>query len=248
MHFIVIVGTAGSGKSTLTFSLKNFLESISLSTNIVNLDPAVERLPYVPDFDIREYVDSVKVMNQYNLGPNAALIASIDLVLTRANEIKEDISSLNSRYVIIDTPGQLELFAYRESGRVLLNLITENEKTVTLFLMDSFLAKDPLNYVSLQLLSKSVFFRLRRPQINVMTKEDLLNDYEKQEIISWEDKENLVNSISNRVETLEDYVDLLETIEDWAQFPILISNISGKGINELYGEIQRLLTSEDEMT
>jgi len=248
MHFIVIVGTAGSGKSTLTFSLKNFLESISLSTNIVNLDPAVERLPYVPDFDIREYVDSVKVMNQYNLGPNAALIASIDLVLTRANEIKEDISSLNSRYVIIDTPGQLELFAYRESGRVLLNLITENEKTVTLFLMDSFLAKDPLNYVSLQLLSKSVFFRLRRPQINVMTKEDLLNDYEKQEIISWEDKENLVNSISNRVETLEDYVDLLETIEDWAQFPILISNVSGKGINELYGEIQRLLTSEDEMT
>ncbi|MEM2537891.1 MAG: ATP/GTP-binding protein, partial [Candidatus Methanomethylicia archaeon] len=46
MYTIMLIGTAGSGKSTLTYTLSQWLEDNDKYTGIINLDPGVRWLPY----------------------------------------------------------------------------------------------------------------------------------------------------------------------------------------------------------
>ena len=81
MFFIFLVGTAGSGKSLLTASLEKWLVGSDLSVTVANIDPGVDSPPYTSDVDIREYVDYGEVMNNFGLGPNGALVASLDMAV-----------------------------------------------------------------------------------------------------------------------------------------------------------------------
>jgi len=244
MYFIYLIGTAGSGKTTLAKTLQEYLYDQELSAEVINLDPAVESLPYRPAFDIREYVDAYEVMSKYGLGPNSSLIVSIDLALAHAVEIKEEISKLVANYIIVDTPGQIELFAYRDSGRLLSSLISGNNKSVTLFLMDSFLVKEPMSFVSLLLLSSSVKFRFLLPQLNVISKSDLLTEKEKERIEMWLNGEELIDYLSKYDEySHELYNALIETLEFE---PVFVSSTTLEGFDELFAQLQRVLTTGED--
>ncbi|MGI0080507.1 MAG: ATP/GTP-binding protein, partial [Nitrososphaerales archaeon] len=148
MRAIFLTGTAGSGKSMLCSSLLPWFADKGASIASVNLDPGAQNLPYEPDVDIRDFVDLSTVMQNYQLGPNGALILAADLVATRLNEIQEALDSLNTDYAILDTPGQIELFAYRTSGPYIVENLQAEGKTV-LFLFDSILVSTPTNFVSI---------------------------------------------------------------------------------------------------
>ena len=81
-------------------------------------------LPYTCDIDVRDYVDIVSIMQQYDLGPNGALIMAYDLIASKIDNIQNEVNRINQDYLIVDTPGQIELFAYRASGHFLVeNLV-----------------------------------------------------------------------------------------------------------------------------
>jgi len=80
MKTIFVSGTAGSGKSLLTSKLYDYYTKNGAFTSILNLDPGVENLPYSCDIDVRDYVDIVSIMQQYDLGPNGALVMAADLI------------------------------------------------------------------------------------------------------------------------------------------------------------------------
>ncbi|BFH74143.1 ATP/GTP-binding protein [Sulfurisphaera javensis] len=247
MYFIFILGTAGSGKTTLVKSFQDYLLDNEMDTAIINLDPAVEQIPYKPDVDVREYVDAFEVMEKYGLGPNSSLIASIDLILTKAKEIKEEISKIEANYVIVDTPGQIELFAYRETGKILSSLISEGNKSASVFLMDSFLAKEARSYISLLLLSSSIKFRLMMPQVLVLSKADLLTPQELEKIRSWVEEGSIIDDLG----VIDEYsYELANTIiENLDNIPIPISAINSYGLDELYAELQRIFAGgEDYLT
>ncbi|MEJ2774930.1 ATP/GTP-binding protein [Sulfolobaceae archaeon RB850M] len=244
MYFIFMIGTAGSGKTTLTKALQDYLLDNELDTAVINLDPAVENLPYKPDIDVRDYVDAFEVMTKYNLGPNSSLIASIDLLLTKAKELKEELSELEANYVIVDTPGQIELFAYRETGKILTKLIIENNKAVSLFLLDSFLSKDARSFISLLLLSSSVKFRIGLPQILVLNKVDLLTEKELENMKGWVEEGRIIDELGK----LDEYsFELVKTVvENIDNFPVTVSALNNEGFDELYAEIQRVLAGGED--
>jgi len=247
MYFIFILGTAGSGKTTLVKSFQDYLLDNEMDTAVINLDPAVEQIPYRPDFDVRDYVDAFEVMERYGLGPNSSLIASIDLILTKAKDIKEEISRIEGNYVIVDTPGQIELFAYRETGRILSSLISEGNKSASVFLMDSFLSKDPRSYISLFLLSSSIKFRLSMPQVLALSKSDLLTQQELERIRSWVEDGTIIDELG----TIDEYsYELVNTIiENLDNLPIPVSSTTGNGFDQLYAELQRIFAGgEDYLT
>ncbi|AKA74256.1 GTPase [Saccharolobus solfataricus] len=248
MYYVFILGTAGSGKTTLTKNLQDYLLDQEMDTAVINLDPAVEHLPYTPDFDVRDYVDAYEVMQNYHLGPNSSLIASIDLILTKASEIKSEIDQIEANYVLVDTPGQIELFAYRDTGRLISQLIRGNNKALGLFLLDSFLAKEARSFISLLLLSSSIKFRLDLPIINILNKIDLLTEKELEQILAWGDNaENLIDELGRLDEYSLELVNLL--IESLSYNLIPMSSEEGKGFNELYAEIQRVIAGgEDYLT
>ena len=244
MYFIFVLGTAGSGKTTLVKALSDYLNGNELDTAIINLDPAVENLPYQPDLDVRDYVDAFEVMEKYSLGPNSALVASVDLLLTKAKELKEELSEIQANYVLVDTPGQIELFAYRQTGRILSKLISDVNKSMSLFLMDSFLSKEARSFISLLLLSSSVKFRLDMPQALVLSKADLLTQEELERMRSWVDEGRIIDEIG----VVDEYsFELVKTvIENLDNFPIPVSAVNMEGMDELYAEIQRVLAGGED--
>ena len=142
MKVIFLTGTAGSGKSLLTSKIKEYYAKNSSFPATLNLDPGVEKLPYSPDIDVRNYVDVTSLMQQYELGSNGSLIMANDLVATKIDQIQTEIDNVNPDYLLVDTPGQIELFAYRQSGPFFVNNISADEK-VNLFLYDGTLVSSP---------------------------------------------------------------------------------------------------------
>ena len=113
MRAIFIVGTAGVGKSLLTSQIFDYYSRNGAFVGTLNLDPGVENLPYTCDVDARDYVDILSIMRQYDLGPNGALIMAYDLIASKIEDLQHDIDNVNPDYLIVDTPGQIELFAYK---------------------------------------------------------------------------------------------------------------------------------------
>ena len=132
---IFVTGTAGSGKSSLTSKLLEYYTRNGANAAVLNLDPGVESMPYNCDVDVRDYVDYVSIMQQYSLGPNGALVMANDLIASKIDEIQNEVDQINPDYLIVDTPGQIELFAYRSSGRFIVDNLRSDEKT-SIFLFD----------------------------------------------------------------------------------------------------------------
>ncbi|MGC8557237.1 MAG: ATP/GTP-binding protein, partial [Fervidicoccus sp.] len=135
--YVVFMGPAGSGKTTLTATFSDWLSSQGIDNVKVNLDPAVEYLPYDPDIDVRNYVDAREVAKKYSLGPNGALLASMDLLYGKLEDIKKELMEIEGEYVLIDMPGQLELFSFRSTGPLIVDRLSSKNRTAVVFLMDA---------------------------------------------------------------------------------------------------------------
>ncbi len=249
-YYIIVLGTAGSGKTHLTGTLQGWLEDYGFDVAVVNLDPAAEWLPYKPDVDVREYVDAREVMEKYKLGPNGTLIASTDLMVTKLDEIYDEVNALRSNYVIIDTPGQLEVFAFRESGPLILNTIIGESKAVALFLIDIVFSYRPASLLSAFLLAASINVRLGKPQINVLTKIDLVSKDVVEKIMDYiEDNEKFVNDLSmdKTVTALWSRGDLEFILPKIiSQELIPVSSVTREGFDELYAMIQRIVAGGED--
>ncbi|TFH23009.1 GTPase [Candidatus Bathyarchaeota archaeon] len=196
MAVIFIIGTAGSGKSLLTASLNEWLKVGKQKAATVNLDPGVLHLPYVPDIDIRDQININDIMEEYGLGPNGALILAADLIAEESERIGGEIEDLQSDVVLVDTPGQMELFAFRASGPYIANEMTTEQKAIV-YLFDAVFSFNPLNYVSNMFLAAAVYNRFYFPQMHVLSKCDLLPPEEANRIVDG----------SSRPEALEAAID-----------------------------------------
>jgi hypothetical protein len=187
LYIIFVLGTAGSGKSLLVSAFSDWLKYKNQSVISVNLDPGVLRTPYDPDVDAREYVSIYELMEKYELGPNGALIMAADLIAAEIDSIKKEVLEFSSDYVLVDTPGQMELFTFRTSGLNIVNEFTADPKAIV-YLFDSAFSSNPLNYVSSMFLATAVYSRFLLPQIDILSKVDLLPCREIKRILTWGSK------------------------------------------------------------
>jgi GTPase SAR1 family protein len=184
MFIVFIIGTAGSGKSRLTAAFGKWLQMSKQDVATINLDPGVSDLPYSPEVDVRDYVDIADLMERYHLGPNGALVMAADLVADQIEEITKEIEELQTDIVLVDTSGQMELFAFRASGPYIANELTKEPKAIV-YLYDAVFSVNPLNYVSNLFLSCAVLNRFMLPQVHLLSKCDLLPKEEVDRIIDW---------------------------------------------------------------
>jgi GTPase SAR1 family protein len=184
MFIVFIIGTAGSGKSLLTASFSEWLKDGKQKAATVNLDPGVLNLSYTPDIDIRNYIDIRRIMREQELGPNGAMVLASDLIAEKAERFGGEIEDLQSDVVIVDTPGQMELFAFRASGPYIAKELTKEPKAI-IYLFDAVFSFNPLNYVSNMFLSAAVYNRFFFPQLHVLSKSDLLPPEEANRIVEW---------------------------------------------------------------
>ena len=250
MYTAFLVGTAGSGKSYLTNSLSNYLKTNEVDVVTLNMDPGVLRLPYAPDFDVREYINIEQIMSEFELGPNGALVAAVDLITSQSDVIYEEINNRSPDILLIDTPGQMELFAFRPTGFVAAKQIARASSAL-IYLMDTNLCHDPYGLINSMILSLSVQMRFFFPQLNVISKSDIVEPHVLEEMQDWlEDGFKLEDAINERVkgEQRELALKLFRTIEELDIFPetFPISAKENFQIDILYGKLQNIWQSGED--
>ena len=249
---VFLVGMAGSGKSALTAAYLDWLKASDQNVIVANMDPGAVALPYSPDIDARTYVDVEKLMLDYRLGPNGALIMASDLLADHLEEIRDEIDAASPDMVLVDTPGQMELFAFREGGRFIATQLTEDDKAV-LFLMDAPFSRSPLNFVSNMFLAAAIYSRVAQAQVYALTKTDLVSDEEVDQMIKWttepEEFEIALRGVEDQnfsivTRELADAVFRAGLVSE----PVPVCAKDGSGLVELNAAVSRILTRGEETT
>ena len=217
----------------------------------MNLDPGVKIISYAPDIDIRDYLILEEVMEEYGLGPNGAMILASDLMVNYLDELKDEIDEFNPDWVIVDTAGQLELFAFRETGPLIASALGfgDVQRSVS-FLFDSNFVLRPNGFISTLLLAASVQFRFRNiSQINILSKVDLIDEDQIEMIVNWsQDFQALEDSTSEREKGLIRELSMLisEVFVQMGSTSELVpcSTREEKGLDLLFGHLQRVFDSD----
>lgn len=249
--FIYVVGTAGSGKSRFTAGFQRWLKERGLDATTVNLDPGAEGLPYVPDVDIRDWIRLADVMDQYELGPNGAQVLAADLIALRLGDVSQAIEQFRSPFIVVDTPGQTELFVFRDSGRVTMEILGPG-RSLVVFLMDPFLARRPSAYVSLAMLSATTAFRFGVPLLNALGKADLLKPEELERLRAWnETPEALEDALLSEKPDLytqmtTDAFRILDAMGSLTR-AVAVSSESLEGMDDVYAYVQEVYGASDDV-
>lgn len=147
----------------------------------INLDPATLDVPYGASIDIRDTVDYKQVMAQHNLGPNGAIMTSLNLYATKFDQVihileqRADRKEL-SRYLLVDTPGQIEAFTWSASGQILSESLASTFPTVMVFVVDTVrCASSPNTFMSNMLYACSMYYRTRLPLVICFNKTDVVS-------------------------------------------------------------------------
>lgn len=241
---LYFIGSAGSGKSSLTNAFFGWMENQRYDAITVNLDPGIEKAPYVPDVDIRDWVKLDEVMEEYDVGPNGAQVLASDLIALNIDEMKEIIDSFDSDYVIFDTPGQMELFVLRQSGKFLIDTLGADQSIIG-FLYDPVISKTPSGFISLMLQAASVQVRFNVPFINILPKSDLLTEDERNRIMNWSmNMADLEDEIHNEAPSMQSQlsIEFLSALKSFGanQNIIPASSTYGSGMEGIYNTVQQI--------
>ncbi|GMH01433.1 hypothetical protein Nepgr_003272 [Nepenthes gracilis] len=172
---IIVIGMAGSGKTTLLHRLVYHTHASNIRGYVINLDPAVLTLPYGANIDIRDTVKYKEVMEQFKLGPNGGILTSLNLFATKFDEV---ISVLEKRadqldYVLVDTPGQIEIFTWSASGAIITEAFASTFPTVIAYVVDTPRSSSPATFMSNMLYACSILYKTRLPLVLVFNKTDV---------------------------------------------------------------------------
>lgn len=156
------------------------LEVASTPFYSINLDPAVRNLAYEPDIDVRETVDYKGVMKQYQLGPNGGILTALNLFATKFDQVlalveKRVASDTPPAHVLIDTPGQIEIFTWSASGAVIAEALAASLPTVIVYVVDTPRSARPVTFMSNMLYACSILYKFRLPLLLVFNKTDVLS-------------------------------------------------------------------------
>lgn len=250
MIYVYFVGTAGSGKSTITHSFNEWCKRNGYDAIPVNLDPGVKKIPYSPEIDIREWISLEEVMKEYNLGPNGAQVVCADMLALNASELQERVGEYRADYILFDTPGQLELFAFRSAGKVIIEQFGA-EKSIIAFLIEPSLSTTPANFVSQLMLSALTQFRLGVPAVNLLTKTDMVEEEALEMIIEWGENpeslyEELIGKGSMYSQLNEKIMNVIKEME--AQMKLIpVSSVTWEGMEDLYSAIQNIFYGGEDL-
>ncbi|KAH7912107.1 hypothetical protein BJ138DRAFT_835992 [Hygrophoropsis aurantiaca] len=174
---IVTIGMAGAGKSTFVQRINSYLHSQDppQPPYILNLDPAVANVPFEANIDIRDTVDYREVMKQYNLGPNGGILTALNLFTTKFDQVLELVEKRADTvdHIILDTPGQIEIFTWSASGAIITDAIASSFPTVVAYIIDTPRTSAPATFMSNMLYACSILYKTKLPFILVFNKTDV---------------------------------------------------------------------------
>jgi len=245
---IVMIGMAGSGKTTFT---NRYYEKLTVEENkkvyCLNLDPAVLSVPYPVNIDIRDTVNYKEVMKQYKLGPNGAIMTSLNLFATKFDQVIKLMEQRSEYdYFLIDTPGQIEVFNWSASGTIILQILSSLFPTYIMFITDTSRCINPISFTSTMLYCSSVLYKSNLPLLCVFNKTDVTKS---EEMVAWmSDYDKYVDASFAAEQGDESYMSSLSRSSALAMMQFYedidhtsVSSATGDGFSDLIKKVDGLL-------
>ncbi|KAF0696339.1 Aste57867_12898 [Aphanomyces stellatus] len=242
---LLVIGMAGSGKTTFMHRLAAHAAEKQKEHRqyVVNLDPAVKQIPYGAHIDIRDTVDYKQVMSEYGLGPNGAIMTSLNLFATRFDQVVDLIQkrAANLDYVVVDTPGQIEAFTWSASGAIITESLATTFPTVVVYVVDTPRTVNPNTFMSNMLYACSILYKVKLPFIIVFNKTDVvthdfavewMTDFEAfQNALDQSQEDSYMNTLSRSLSlVLEEFYSNLRQVG--------VSAATGAGIDDFFKVVE----------
>ena len=278
---VIVVGMAGSGKTTLLSQLQRFLDDKyetldeaegkpsdqededdddCIPTYCVNLDPATLDTPYDVSIDIRDTVNYKQVMEQHQLGPNGAIMTSLNLFSTKFDQVMQILErraekdaekpSRDVECILVDTPGQIEAFTWSASGQIISESLASAFPTVLCFVVDTArCASSPNTFMSNMLYACSMLFRTRLPLVVCFNKTDVVSH---EFCLDWmRDYESFQQALDDHSASAGFYGSLTRSLslvldEFYSNFAnaVGVSAVTGDGMNEFWETVQKAVKTD----
>lgn len=253
---VICIGMAGSGKTTFMQRLNSHLHAKKQAPYVINLDPAVLKVPFGANIDIRDSIKYKKVMENYNLGPNGAIVTSLNLFSTKIDQVIQLVEKKSEQYekVIVDTPGQIECFIWSASGAIITEAFASTFPTVIAYIVDTPRNTSPTTFISNMLYACSILYKTKLPMIIVFNKTDVTKaDFAKEWMTDFEafqvalrEQENSESNGSGYMNSLVNSMSLMLE-EFYSQLDIVgVSSFTGDGFDEFLDAVDHKVDEYNE--
>lgn len=162
----------------------------------------MHHVPFTANIDIRDSVNYKEVMKQFNLGPNGGILTSLNLFSTKIDQviallekrtappapaeppIQTTVEFMTNapkpspvvqppvKHILVDTPGQIEVFVWSASGEILLSSLASAFPTVIAYVIDTPRTTSTSTFMSNMLYACSILYKTKLPMILVFNKTD----------------------------------------------------------------------------
>ena len=241
---ILVMGMAGAGKTTFVQRLTANLHAKEAPPYVINLDPAVLKVPYPVNIDIRDTVNYKEIMKQYGLGPNGGIMTALNLFSTQFNQVLSYIEKRAHEHsmVIFDTPGQLEVFTWSASGTIITDTLGATLPTIVVYVLDTSRSVNPTTFMSNMLNACSILYKTTLPFILVMNKCDIIDNAF---AVEWmkdftvfrqamsEETSFMCNLVQSMSLALEEFYSNITSVG--------VSSLTGLGINEFLAAVDKAM-------
>jgi len=247
---IVVHGPAGSGKTTFTGNFERWANrKLNVRFASVNFDPAVLRLPYKPVFDIRDYVTAKEMMEKYNLGPNGGIMKAVEESMRYLDELFRVIEAIEVDYVLLDTPGIMEVFVGRDTGRLIIDKLINRYTVIGFHIMDSSAVTKVSEYIYFKSLFILSGLKLGIQSIPIWNKMDISSRVfnEIYKLTPGELRERLEGEPGLYTEAAIGLSELSIKLEG-AVRETFVDSISCKGFDEVYSVLHELFCTCGDLT
>jgi hypothetical protein len=116
-------------------------------------------------------------VSELDYGPNGGLVFAFEYLLENMDWMFEELGDFSDDYLIIDCPGQIELYSHLQiMPKFAAALQRAGYQVCSVHLLDSLLISDTERFLSGVLMALSAMVALELPHVNLLSKIDLLAD------------------------------------------------------------------------